>query len=152
VAISQHYLPTHNERDNEELITRVARQPGGPLGSCKCSYARDHGLGACSYVEVSGPCGTASNTLRPRRLPIHIWSAGERARPPVQSFFVPGQMNRTEPNRARDGVQSLLLLRSFSTRTATISINWWRTPDARRKDVIGKLMCGHTNRKAARRC
>jgi hypothetical protein len=31
-------------------------------------------------------------------LPIHIGSAGERARPPVQSFFVPGQMNRTEPN------------------------------------------------------
>jgi hypothetical protein len=24
VAISQHYLPTHNERDNEELITHVA--------------------------------------------------------------------------------------------------------------------------------
>jgi hypothetical protein len=39
-----------------------------------------------------------------------------------------------------------------SAPTRTISINWWRTPDARRKDVIGKLMCGHTNRKAARRC
>jgi hypothetical protein len=26
-------------------------------------------------------------------------SAGERARPPVQSFFVLDQMNRTEPNR-----------------------------------------------------
>jgi hypothetical protein len=24
VAISQHYLPAHNERDNEELITHVA--------------------------------------------------------------------------------------------------------------------------------
>jgi hypothetical protein len=46
VAISQHHLPAQNERDNEELITHVARQPGGPLGSCKCSYARDHGLGA----------------------------------------------------------------------------------------------------------
>jgi hypothetical protein len=50
-------------------------------------------------VEVSGPSGTASNTLRPKRLPIHIGSAGERARPPVQSFFVLDQMNRTEPNR-----------------------------------------------------
>jgi hypothetical protein len=47
-------------------------------------------------LEVSGPCGTVSNTLRPKRLPIHIGSAGERARPPVQSFFVLGQMNRTE--------------------------------------------------------
>jgi hypothetical protein len=51
-------------------------------------------------VEVSGPCGTAkSDTLRPKRLPIHIGSAGERARPPVLNFFVPDQMNRTEPNR-----------------------------------------------------
>jgi hypothetical protein len=24
LAISQHYLPAHNERDNEELITHVA--------------------------------------------------------------------------------------------------------------------------------
>jgi hypothetical protein len=50
-------------------------------------------------VEVSGPCGTASNTLRPKRLPIHIGSAGERARPPVQSFFVLDQMNQTEPKK-----------------------------------------------------
>jgi hypothetical protein len=49
-------------------------------------------------VEVSGPCGTAkSDTLRPKRLPIHIGSAGERARPPVLNFFVLDQMNRTEP-------------------------------------------------------
>jgi hypothetical protein len=27
-----HYLPAHNERDNEELITHVARRPGGALG------------------------------------------------------------------------------------------------------------------------
>jgi hypothetical protein len=53
-------------------------------------------------VEVSGPCGTASNTqptkTQTTSLGIHIGSAGERARPPVQSFFVPDQMNRTEPN------------------------------------------------------
>jgi len=47
-------------------------------------------------VEVSGPCCAAkSDTLRPKRFPIHRGSAGERARPPVQSFFVPDQMNRT---------------------------------------------------------
>ena len=39
-----------------------------------------------------------------------------------------------------------------SAPTRTISINWWRTPDARRKDIMGKLLCGHTNRKAAKRC
>jgi hypothetical protein len=39
--------------------------------------------------------GSGPNDLNP----IHIGSAGERARPPVQSFFVLGQMNRTEPNR-----------------------------------------------------
>jgi hypothetical protein len=38
VAISQHYLrPAHNERDNEELITHVARRPGGALGVVGCS-------------------------------------------------------------------------------------------------------------------
>jgi hypothetical protein len=55
----------------------------------------------CSVTEAESVC-TASNTLRPKRLPIHIGSAGERARPPVQSFFVPDQMNRTEPNREHD--------------------------------------------------
>jgi hypothetical protein len=55
--------------------------------------------GSSMLVEVSGQCGTALNTLRPKRLPIHIGSAGERARPPVQSVFVPDQMNRTEPKR-----------------------------------------------------
>jgi hypothetical protein len=73
VAISQHYLLAQNERDNEELITHVARRS--------------------MLVEVSGPCGPASNTPRPKRLSIHIGSTGERVRPPVQSFFVP-----TEPN------------------------------------------------------
>jgi hypothetical protein len=60
-----------------------------------------------SSINVNGSqpwsCGTAkSDTLRPKRLPIHIrvGSAGERSRPPVQSFFVqlPHEPNRTEPN------------------------------------------------------
>jgi hypothetical protein len=99
VAISQHYLPAHNERDNEELITHVARRPEGALGVVGCSLISARPRSRSMLVEVSGPCGTAkSDTLRPKRLPVHIGSAGERARPPVQSFFVPGQMNRTEPN------------------------------------------------------
>jgi hypothetical protein len=96
VAISQHYLPAHNERDNEELITHVARRPGGALGVVQVQLSA-RPRSRSMLVEVSGLCGTASKTLRPKRLPIHIGSAGERARPPVQSFFVPDQMNRTEP-------------------------------------------------------
>ena len=34
----------------------------------------------------------------------------------------------------------------------TISVNYWRQPDAKRKDIIGKLLCGHTHSKAAKRC
>jgi hypothetical protein len=32
VAISQHHLLAQNERENEELITHVARRPGGARG------------------------------------------------------------------------------------------------------------------------
>jgi hypothetical protein len=45
--------------------------------------------------------------LRPKRLPIHVGSAGKRARPPVQSFFVLGQMNRTEPNCPHSSVHPI---------------------------------------------
>jgi hypothetical protein len=38
-------------------------------------------------------------SLEYSRLPFHIGLADERARPPVQNFFVPGQTNQTEPNR-----------------------------------------------------
>jgi hypothetical protein len=91
--------PKHPQeaQDNEELITHVARRPGGALGVVQVqSSARPRSRSM--LVEVSGPCGTAkSDTLRPKRLPIHIGLAGERARPPVLNFFVLDQMNRTEP-------------------------------------------------------
>ena len=71
LAISQHYLPAYNERDNEELITHVARRPRGALGVVEVqSSARPRSWSM--LVEVSGPCVTASDTLRPKRLPIHI--------------------------------------------------------------------------------
>ena len=52
---------------------------------CQSSMATSSRLSArprsrSMLVEVSGPSGTASNTLRPRRLPIHIGSVDERAR------------------------------------------------------------------------
>jgi hypothetical protein len=58
-------------------------------------------------VEVSGLCATAkSDTLRPKRLPIHIGSAGERARPPVQSLifvcYYQAKMNRTRRTSQSD--------------------------------------------------
>jgi hypothetical protein len=71
VAISQHYLPAHSERDNKELITHVARRPGGALGVVQVQLSA-RPRSQSMLVEVSGPCGTASNTLRPKRLPIHI--------------------------------------------------------------------------------
>eukprot|EP00038_Savillea_parva_P004477 m.138187 g.138187 ORF g.138187 m.138187 type:complete len:375 (-) comp11480_c0_seq4:92-1216(-) len=36
--------------------------------------------------------------------------------------------------------------------TRTISINWWRVPDRSRKDTMGRLLCGSTNRKSAKTC
>jgi hypothetical protein len=52
--------------------------------------------------------------VRPKRLPIHIGSAGERARPPVQSFFVLDQMNRTEPNVSTHESHTANLFRTLS--------------------------------------
>jgi hypothetical protein len=55
-------------------------------------------------VEVSGPSGTASNTLRPKRLPIHIGSAGERARTRPELLRTrPNEPNRTEPSHDEPG-------------------------------------------------
>jgi hypothetical protein len=71
-------------------------------------------------AEVSGPSGTASNALRPKRLPIHIGSASERARPAVQSFFVPDQMNRTEPNRRYNWTDPSHVLQVNSSAVASV--------------------------------
>eukprot|EP01047_Picozoa_sp_COSAG01_P028564 COSAG01_NODE_1924_length_8886_cov_6.780699_2_plen_338_part_00 len=34
----------------------------------------------------------------------------------------------------------------------TISVNYWRVVDKARKDIMGKMLCGHTHNKAAKRC
>lgn len=39
-----------------------------------------------------------------------------------------------------------------SSKDRTISINWWRRPKGKKKDTIGKLMCGHTHRKSSANC
>merc|ERR1712190_137782 len=39
-----------------------------------------------------------------------------------------------------------------SAAARTISVNWWREPSKERKDIIGKLLCGHSNRKAMKTC
>jgi hypothetical protein len=73
VAISQHYLPAHNERDNEELITHVARRPEGLSGPGRGAHFNkrettvlEHARRGLRAVTVVQP---GSNTLRPKRLP-----------------------------------------------------------------------------------
>jgi hypothetical protein len=69
----------------------------GLLSPCPvfpCSFHTRISLGPrVESPSLSGPIDRHDS----KRLPIHIGSAGERARPPVQSFFVLDQMNRTEP-------------------------------------------------------
>jgi hypothetical protein len=75
-------------------------------------------------------CGTAkSDTLRPKRFPIHVGSAGERARPPVQSFiFVlkrPNEPNRTDtelPNRTEPTWRQKPALHPRGARTLATSV------------------------------
>ena len=56
-------------------------------------------------------------------LRIHTGSAGERARPPVQSFFVLDQMNRTEQktkNQNKSGTNVAALFASFLVQLSEI--------------------------------
>jgi len=34
----------------------------------------------------------------------------------------------------------------------SISVNWWRRPDERKKEIIGRLLCGQSHRKASAKC
>jgi hypothetical protein len=92
VSRESHRTRNKNKQTNSGL--------GVVLDQYKPKPKPKHGRSRSMLVEVSVPCGTASNTLRPKRLPIHIGSAGERARLPVQSFFVyrPNEPI-TQPNR-----------------------------------------------------
>jgi hypothetical protein len=106
------------EREREEGYAQVATVEDtvlnrcvGQRPCCRCppvtcrnvtcttvttSKQADQRLIVTSRRKIVSDMGTAkSGTLRPKRVSLHIGPAGERARPPVQSFFVADQMNRT---------------------------------------------------------
>jgi hypothetical protein len=98
-AVSRESHRTRNKNKQTNTCRLMARGAfGGVLVQLR-ARPRSRSM----LVEVSGPSGTASNTLRPKRLPIHIGSAGVRREGPSSRPELlrtrPNEPNRTEPRQ-----------------------------------------------------